>query len=125
MKDLSETARSYFQRLLNEKDLTVCEELLAFDYVDHDAPAGTPTGPGPTKAFVSHLLTEVPDLLVSILDCVSGELEVLLTVQWEGSRASSGSSYKKVGTVRLRFNREGQIVERWSEYRQAQSGGVS
>lgn len=43
--DPEAVVRRYFHRLLVEHDLSVCEELLAGDYVDHDAPARTPRAP--------------------------------------------------------------------------------
>ena len=35
--------RAYFDRLLNQRDLGVCDELLSADYLDHDA------GPAPRR----------------------------------------------------------------------------
>ena len=43
--------RSYFQRLLNKKDLAVIREALAEDYVDHDAPPETPLGPAEAERW--------------------------------------------------------------------------
>ena len=36
--------REYLHRLLNEKDLSMCDELLSPDYIDHDTPPDTPLG---------------------------------------------------------------------------------
>ena len=47
--------RRYFDQLLNERDVSVCDELLAPEYVDHDAPPDTPAGPDSTKAFVQQV----------------------------------------------------------------------
>jgi hypothetical protein len=35
--DPKEVVRTYFDRLLNQRDLSVCDELLAPNYIDHDA----------------------------------------------------------------------------------------
>lgn len=48
MKDVKEMVRSYFHLLFNEKDPSVSDELLAQDYIDHDAPERTPPGPALT-----------------------------------------------------------------------------
>ncbi len=34
MREVKEIVQSYFHRLLNEKDLSVCDKLLSSDYVD-------------------------------------------------------------------------------------------
>jgi hypothetical protein len=61
-----QVARDYFERLPRERDLGVVDELLAPDYVDHDAPPGTPPGPEATKAFIGALLAHHPDLQKAI-----------------------------------------------------------
>jgi predicted SnoaL-like aldol condensation-catalyzing enzyme len=61
----------YFQRLLNEGDVFVCDELLAPEYVDHDAPPDTLPGPESTKAFVTTFLDAYPDLHVRGVDIVA------------------------------------------------------
>ncbi len=59
----------YFQRLLNEQDLRVCDEMLA-DYVDHDAPSDTPPGPTSTKAYMRGFFAQHTQLSFSIDDII-------------------------------------------------------
>ena len=49
------TRVGYFTRLLQQRDLAVCDELLAADYVDHGTPVTTPPGPAATKEYVAQL----------------------------------------------------------------------
>ena len=116
MADLKAQVRSYFHRLLNEKDLSVCDELLSDDYVDHDAPETTPSGPASTKAFVSGLLRDYPDMVIRIEDVLAEGHKVAARLVWEGSHRETQERLHRMGIVILRFNECGQIVERWSAY---------
>lgn len=108
--------RQYFHRLLNEKDLLVCDELLAPDYVDHDAPARTLPGPESTKTFVAAFLEEFPDMRVSIEDILAEGDRVAARIVWRGTNKDSGEEYHQMGIAILRLNAAGQLVERWSAY---------
>jgi predicted SnoaL-like aldol condensation-catalyzing enzyme len=109
-------ARQYFHRLLNEKDLLVCDDLLALDYVDHDAPPDTPPGPNETKAFVARFLANYPDMQVRVEDVIAEGNKVVVRNVWHGTHKKSGEKFHQMGIVILRFNEAGQIVERWSAY---------
>lgn len=108
--------REYFQRLLNERDLTVCDERLARDYVDHDAPPSTPPGPESSKQFVAGFLAEYPDLHIEILDTVAEGRQAAVRLIWDGHHAETGARFHQMGIVLLRLNDQKQFVERWSAY---------
>ena len=116
MKDLKEVVRNYFHRLLNEKDLSVCDQVLAQDYVDHDAPESTLPGPESTKQFVSELVRNYPDMRIEIEDIVAEGKKVAVRLMWNGTHKQSGESYYRMGIVILHFSESGQIIERWSAY---------
>ena len=103
--------RRYFDRLLAQRDLSVCDELLAPDYVDHDAPPDAPPGPAGTKAFVAALLREYPDLTFRIDDLFAAGDRVALRATWRAA------GYHETGLVLLRLDAAGRIAERWSAYR--------
>jgi hypothetical protein len=107
-----EIARAYFLRLPRDKDLTVCDELLASGYVDHDSPPGTPPGPAATKAFVGALLSHHPDLRIEIEDEVAEDDRIALRLRWEAPE----TGYRQSGIVILRLDDDGRIAERWSAY---------
>ncbi len=108
--------RAYFHRLLNERDLSVCDELLASDYRDHDAPPDAEPGPAATRAFVAEFLREYPDLLVDIEDIVAEGDRVVVRLVWHGTHTDSRESYQQMGIVMLRLNQRAQLAERWSGY---------
>ena len=115
-KDPKEIAIGYFERLLNDKDLTVCDEALAANYVDHDAPPDSAAGPGATKAYVSQMPKDIPDLNIEIRDHFSDGEKVALRIEWFGRNRHSGKVFNKKGLVILHFNSAAQIKERWSAY---------
>lgn len=107
----------YFHRLLNEKELSVCDEMLSSDYVDHDAPPDTPPGPKSTKEFVAGFLEEYPDMQVDIKDILAERNEVAARIVWLGIHRESGEQFHQMGIVILRLDEKGQFVERWSAYK--------
>ncbi len=116
LKKPAEAARLYFERLINQKDLAACDELLAADYCDHDAPEDAPPGPAGVKEYAAGLFRLVPDLRVEILDLLADGLRVAARLRWTGTRADSGEPYRLSGLVLLRVNEVGRLAERWSAY---------
>jgi predicted SnoaL-like aldol condensation-catalyzing enzyme len=108
--------REYFRRLLNEKDLSVCDELLSPDYIDHDAPPDTPPGPSCTKEFVAKFIQDYPDIHVSIQDILAEGQKVAARLIWQGIHRETGKKYHQMGIIMLQFNDTGQLTERWSAY---------
>jgi ketosteroid isomerase-like protein len=111
------TVCDYFHRLLNEKDLSVCDEMLAPDYVDHDAPGDTPPGPGETKRFVGQFLHDYPDMRVHVEDILAEGDRVAARIVWRGTHEESGERFHQMGIVILRLDEAGRLAERWSTYR--------
>ncbi|MBN2393270.1 MAG: ester cyclase [Anaerolineae bacterium] len=109
--------REYFHRLLNEKDLSVCDEMLSSNYLDHDAPPDTPPGPKSTKEFVAGFLEEYPDMHIDIEDILEEGNEVAVRIVWRGNHRGSGEQFHQMGIIILRLNEKGQLVERWSAYK--------
>jgi predicted SnoaL-like aldol condensation-catalyzing enzyme len=108
--------RDYFHRLLNQHDVSVCDELLAPEYVDHDAPTGTPPGSGSTTAFVTALIDDYPDIQVRIVDMLAEANKVAARLIWQGHHRQTGAPLHQIGIVMVRLNDHGQIAERWSAY---------
>ena len=106
----------YFQQLLNERDVSVCDEVLAPEYVDHDAPAHTRTGPDSTKIFVAKFLDEYPNLHVQIFDLVAEAHKVAARIVWQGNHRVSGAPLHQMGIIIIHLNEQGQFRERWSSY---------
>lgn len=106
----------YFHQLLNERDLSVCDELLASTYVDHDAPSGTSVGPSAIKAFVAAFLDEYPDLTVEVMEMIAEANKVAARIIWRGRHRDTAMPFHLMGIVIIRLNEQGQLVERWSAY---------
>ena len=114
---LKSIAIEYFDRLLNKKDLSVCDELLSEDYIDHDAPENTPPGPGDTREFVIKLLDKYPNMVLQVEDIIVEAKKVVLRNIWTGNHRETGAKFHKMGIVILLFNEQNQIKERWSAYK--------
>jgi predicted SnoaL-like aldol condensation-catalyzing enzyme len=106
----------YFRRLFEQRDLTVLDDLLAADYVDHDSPPDAPAGAAATRKFVSAFLGEYPDMSVTIDDILAEDDRVAVRAIWRGINARSGSEYHQMGIVIFRLNADGRLRERWSAY---------
>jgi predicted SnoaL-like aldol condensation-catalyzing enzyme len=106
----------YFQRLLNEKDLSVCDEMLSNEYIDHDAPSNVPSGPQSIKEFVARFLEAYPDMHVDVVDLLAEENKVAVRLVWQGHHRETGENFHQAGIIILRLNDQGQFVERWSAY---------
>jgi predicted SnoaL-like aldol condensation-catalyzing enzyme len=114
--DPAEVVRSYFHRLFAERDLTACDDLLAPDYVDHDAPPDTPPGPAATKAYVAQMLRRWPDLRVELHEVQADGRAVTVRATWRGTDAATGATWTQAGVLLIRVGDGGQLVERWSAY---------
>lgn len=114
---LKSIALEYFDRLLNKKDLSVCDELLSVDYIDHDVPENTPPGPRDTKEFVTKFLDKYPNMSIKVEDIIVEDKKVVLRNVWNGNHKETGERFYRMGIVILLFNGKNQIKERWSAYK--------
>lgn len=107
--------RRYFARLFGARDLSVCADMLAPGFVDHDAPPGSPTGPEPTRAYVADMLDRNDAVDVTVGRSVQLGLDVAATVAWDGV-ARDGSRWRQDGLVLVRFDESGRLRERAATY---------
>jgi predicted SnoaL-like aldol condensation-catalyzing enzyme len=112
----TDIVRRYFRRLFVDRDVTVCDELLAPEYIDYDAPPDSPRGPGPTRAYVTRMLETYPDLHVDVRDVHATGGEVTLRMTWRGTDRYTGAAWEQSGSVVIRVDHSGQLVERRSTY---------
>lgn len=73
---------------------------------DHDAPADSPTGPGPTKAYVQQMLERYGVLDVAVGRSVEVGNDVAVTVVWDGV-GRDGSPWHEEGLLLLKFDESG------------------
>ena len=111
--DTKEIARSYFDRV-TQGDLAAIDELLTPDFIDHDAPPGTPQGPEAARAFAGAMISHHPDLKIEIEDIFGEGDRVALRLRWNAHE----TGYMQYGIVVFRFEGD-RIAERWSAYMSA------
>jgi predicted SnoaL-like aldol condensation-catalyzing enzyme len=111
------TVQAYFHRLFNLKDLSVCEALLATDYIDHDAPPDTPPGPADPRRYLTEFLRNYPDMQVEVQDILAEGNQVAVRNTWRGTHRDTGELFGQMGMAIFRLNDAGQIAERWSAYK--------
>tara|TARA_B100000676_G_C17865567_1_gene725748 strand:+ start:415 stop:840 length:426 start_codon:yes stop_codon:yes gene_type:complete len=114
--DARYVVRTYFERLLNQKDPSVCDERLASDYVDHDAPASMPSGPQSTIDCMRNLFEDRPDYSVIIHDLLVEGKRAALRMEWSWTDRDTGEPHTMDGNVILHLNDRLQFTERWSFY---------
>jgi diamine N-acetyltransferase len=114
-KDIHDLIREYVDRLINQRDTSVCYERLAATYVDHDAPADTLPGPQATIDFMTTYLYEHPDLAVEVEDIIVEDRKAALRLTWRGTDLI-GEAFVKSGNVIIHLNDRDEFTERWSCY---------
>jgi catechol 2,3-dioxygenase-like lactoylglutathione lyase family enzyme/predicted SnoaL-like aldol condensation-catalyzing enzyme len=112
----SAMVREYLDRLLNQRDLSVCDEFLAADYLDHDALPGTPPGPQSIKDYVAGFLDEYPDMRIEIADAFAAGNRVAVRAVWHGHHRDTMEALRQMGLLIMRIDESGRIAERWSAY---------
>jgi predicted ester cyclase len=114
--ELKNVFRNYFENLIHQKDLSVCDRVLSSNYVDHDAPGNTPSGPKATKDYVANMQETFPDMRIPIEDLIAESNQVAGRMIWKGTHGDTGEVFHRMGIVMVRLNERGQFVERWSMY---------
>jgi hypothetical protein len=97
LEDAKAKVRECFCRLINARDLSVCDELLAGDYVDHDAPVDAPPGPAETKQLVARMPKDRPDTK-SRLRMPAPRARVALRNIWRWTDGESDEKRRQMGT---------------------------
>ena len=92
MLDRNETlVRRLFERVFNERDIDLCAELFAEDYVEHalapfgDTEPGAVRGPAHMRSVVAWLVDQFPDVTMNIEAIVSQDDTVAVRVMSEGT----------------------------------------
>jgi predicted ester cyclase len=111
--------RRTYEELLNQGNLAVADELIAPDFINHEAPPGRDRGPESMRGLATMLRTAFPDLhftieeLIAEGDVVAGRLTMSGT--HEGplmGTPPTGCSVRQDHMHFVRF-RDGKAVEHW------------
>ena len=113
--------RRFFEEFVDNRDLSIADELLATDFVDHD-PAGPNQGPGREglkQLFAARWLA-FPDVGATVEDQVSEGDKVVSRVTITGTNQgefmgipATGKSFSIEAIAIFRLE-DGKIVERWA-----------
>ncbi len=77
--------RRTFEELLSAGDLALAEELVTADFVNHEAPPGTPPGPEGLRRIALFLRSAFPDLRFTVDDAVAAGDRVAVRVTMQGT----------------------------------------
>lgn len=123
-EDNKALSRRFFQEFWDQKNLSVADELMATDHVDHTpgSPPGLPPGPEGFKQFASVYFAAFPDLRLTIEDMVAEGDEVV--TRWTSHATHTGNfigippTGKSTSITGITINRivEGKAVETWTNF---------
>ena len=111
--------RRTYEELLNGGDLSVAEELVAPDFMNHEAPPGRDRGPESMRGLATMLRSAFPDLhfeieeLIAEGDIVAGRLTMSGT--HEGPLMGTPPTGRSVRQDHMHFVRfrDGKAIEHW------------
>ena len=111
--------RRTYEELFNQGNLAVAEEVIAPDFVNHEAPADHTPGPESMRVVAGMLRTAFPDLHFTIEDLVAeGDLvagRVTMRGTHEGPLMGMPPTGRQVEQAHMHFVRfqNGKAVEHW------------
>ncbi len=116
--------RRIVQECFSKGNLAAADEVLAANYVDHNAPPGIPPGIAGFKQLVTMYRAAFPDLQVTVEDMVAEGDKVV--VRWTGRGTHKGElmgiapTNKAVTVTGIGIDRiaNGKIVEHWESWDQ-------
>ena len=109
--------RRTYEQLLNEGDLSVADEIVSAEFINHEAPPGRDRGPESLRGLATMLRTAFPDLhfeieeLVAEGDTVAGRL--MMSGTHEGPLMGTPPTWRSVRQEHMHFVRfrDGKAVE--------------
>ena len=111
--------RRTYEELLNRADLDVADELVAPEFVNHEAPPGSDRGPESMRGLATMLRTAFPDLHFEIEELVAEGDVVVGRLTMSGTHEGplmgtppTGHSVRQDHMHFVRF-RDGKAVEHW------------
>jgi steroid delta-isomerase-like uncharacterized protein len=120
--DLKDVYRRFLDEAFNQGNVDALDEFLAPDYVDHNAPPGTPPGPGGVKQIISGFRAAFPDTHMTIEDQLAEGDRVATRYTFQGTHSGnlmgippSGKVATMSGITIARVV-DGRMVEGWVVY---------
>ena len=110
----------HYEDLVNRGDLTAADRDIHPDFVDHEAPPGTPPGPAGVKGWITMIRSAFPDITVREELVVANGDKVAVVARWSGRHDGpflgiepTGRRVEMAGIVIWRVADE-QLIERWA-----------
>jgi steroid delta-isomerase-like uncharacterized protein len=111
--------RRTYEELLNQGNLAVADEVIAPDFVNHEAPPGHTPGPESMRGLAGMLRTAFPDLHFTIEELIAEGDLVAGRVTMNGTHTGpymgmppTGRQFQQAHMHFVRF-RDGKAVEHW------------
>lgn len=119
IEDNKAVYQRFLEEVFNQGRLELVDELLAPDYVFHDAPPGMPAGPEAIRQVVTMFRTAFPDLHIDIEAMVAEGDTVVVRATTRGTHqgpllgvAPTGRRVAMSGLTMVTV-RDGRVVESW------------
>ena len=112
-------AKRFYEEAINQGDLSVIDELVDPDYLEHEELPGVPQNREAVKAWVTMVRNAVPDVCATIEACVVEGDELWVHYALKGTQQgefmgipATGKCIDISGFDRVRF-RDGKAIEHW------------
>jgi predicted ester cyclase len=92
--------RALFERVVNEQDLDLADQIVAPEYIDRSArPGSVAEGPASLKDFVARQRAAFPDARVVVEDIMGEGDQVAARIFMTGTPANGGNGVRLRGSV--------------------------
>lgn len=122
-----ELVRRHFEQIWNHRNLSACEELMAKDFVEHaaapfaDSPPGAVDGPQAMRGTVEWLVSQFPDIHMTIEALVADGDIVVARVTSEGTNTGKLNGFLPPSGKRFRAQQshwfrvqDDKLAEHWA-----------
>ncbi|MCG3212686.1 MAG: hypothetical protein FOGNACKC_06378 [Anaerolineae bacterium] len=114
--------RRFFEELFNTGDLSIADEIVADNYVNHNNIPGEPPGRDGLKAFVTLLRTSFPDIHFTVDDQIAEGGKVVTRLHFTGTHQGEFMGVPPTGktinvtAINIQCVSGGQIQETWLDW---------
>ena len=121
-EDLKAIVQRFNDEVISQGKVELIDELVADDFVEHQAPPGAPNGKEAVRAFTETFRAAFPDLTMKTLGTVAEGDEVWFYSTMSGTHEgefmgipATGKKFEVAGFDRVRF-KDGKAVEHWGVF---------
>jgi predicted ester cyclase len=113
--------RRIYEEMFNQGNLVIADELIAPDFLNHEAPPGSNRGPESMRRLITMLHTAFPDLYYTIEELVAEGDMVACRLTMSGTHqgplmgiAPTGHSVRQQAQMHFVRFRNGKVIEHWA-----------